>query len=336
MNFARPVALLALVATTVLAAQSAATAQTPEVPPKPAPQGQEAPAEPETLSLGEARALYTKACRKMSNLQGVTFTTETESTSALARQLGRNIFPGGRQIGTIEGRWTPSLSEVWVGDDHELLIHGTRMVARGADQNWVLRRNCLTDGSSLPFLLDPGLLFEALRDVDPADFELTRTETVQIQGADAVLVSVTVEGDAAHELVFSGALPKIENAMIIRMGGMGNAPRPDLTIDLAIYIDPTSSLVRRIVARSTEESALRGAMGNVVFNINGANVAANADEKEKVATHDAGGDRIYEDGLPVRANADKSVGTTTMTFSDHDKPLKTEVDDRAKRLLRLR
>ncbi|MCA8941608.1 MAG: hypothetical protein KDB80_03530 [Planctomycetes bacterium] len=313
-----------------LALVTGAVAQSAESRPTSQPDAPAAPTAQEALQTLE------KACGKMSHLQGLHFSSSQEEENALTRQLGGMLGGGGADSTDVIGRWTPTTVELEIGDADDVVVHGTRMIARDDHHDWSLRRDCLADGGDMPFMFDPGLFFETLGDAIGGNLEFTRAEFVTRGERRYLQVSVTVQDDLAREFAFSGALPRAsQSGGIVMLGGVRglDMPKPSVTTDLAIQIDPESHLIDRIRVKTYEDSPFGG---NVVFQVQGAD-QDDEEEPEEVRTVDENGQRIFEQGLPIRAVEDsQSVLTFSVRFKDHDKPMLPDLDDRARGLLRIR
>ncbi len=294
------------------------------------------PAAPQ-LTLADGHAALTKACGKMGNLQGVQFSTVESQDDAMTRQFGGML---GKAETEVIGRWSPDTVELEIGDADEIVVHRGRMIARDDDHEWSLRRDKLAGGSDVPFVFDPGIFFESMSRVPKDDLEVTNVEKVALRSKEYLVVSVTIEDDAAHELAYTGSVPTVGGR---GMGGMiiGGLPggmkpaAPSLTTDLAVYIDPDSHLIHRIRVKAYQESPFGG---NVVIQVAGGGGADDEEEEdEEIETKDASGKQIYKKGLPLRnVGKGESVLTYNIRFRDHDKPMVPELDDGARKLLRMR
>lgn len=293
------------------------------------------PQEPPPLTAQDAFLALQKACGKMSNLQGLHYASSEEQENALTRQIG-GMFGGGSNSTDIIGRWSPRTLELEIGESDEIVMHGTRMIARNDEYDWSLRRNRLADGSSMPFVYDPGVFFETMGNAIKGDLELTRFDRVVVRERPMLLLSLTIEGDLAREFAYTGALPTpSEGGGMVILGGMGGErPKAKIQTDLAIYIDPESHLIDRLRVKSYQDSPFGG---RVVFQVQGGGEDEDEDAEEEIQTIDENGNRIYKKGLPVRKIEDgQSAMSFTVRFKEHDKPTLPKLSDEARTLLRMR
>lgn len=219
--------------------------------------------------------------------------------------------------------------------DNEVVFAGRRQIARVENGDWKLRDQCLAGGQDLPFVLDPQLLFDRLLALGP---EVTHAEVGTWNDRPIEILTVTVEGDDAVELLWSGALPEqgggLGGIMIVNQGGRKAVPKPDVVIDLAFFVDPATRLVHELKVRSYAEAGAKGARIVAIggpgggFHIGG---EEEEEEEEQEATAPA-----FEDGLPVRDTEDRVVQKLDVTFTDHGEAPLPELDETARRLLGLK
>ena len=320
---------LPLLAATALAQEE----PTPEAPPKPDPQ----------ICLAEA-------IQKMRLLPSVEFrTTEAQDSSTsrqVRRQLGGMGGLGGGGDTEVHGSWSDGILQARLNDDaDEILAYRGRMIARGDDSDWKLRHRRLVNGQEMPFVLDPSRFFEALTDLPKNAVRVRHSEETAYKGQDLLLVGVTLTDEHAQEFALSGALPWVQTGMGgvrilggLGAAGMGRAPLPDLTIDLALYLDPKTGFVHRAQCRVDRKG---GGNGGVQIQIGGAGgmggLGGGEEEKEEeVKEKDEQGNRIYKRGLPVRKLRETiSRLDYDIRFTKHGMPVPHKLDERARKLLRI-
>ncbi len=242
----------------------------------------------------------TDVATAMRALPGVAFKTFEEQDQAMIRRF-RRMMPQEARETELSGRTAGELLVASVFDgEHEVVLSGARMIARVADGEWRARRGVTVDGRPLPFLFDPALFFERLADVVESGKDERREETTWREKPWQI-VTVTFDEEAARDLVLGGAVPRVGGGMrgAIMIGGpaLGGDDPPEITLDVALWIDPQTGLCHRMKASAYEVSDVPD---NVHIQIEGD--AGEADDAgEKVKELDADGKRIYKGGLPVRA-----------------------------------
>ena len=332
----RPIRIVSLCAATVLALPVAAQEKSNAEPP--------AERSPE-----EVLAL---AVKRMSQLTAVAFRTTETQNSAMSRQVAKQVGGVGLMGGggsTIRGTWSDGVLSARVNDDGDrVVLYRGRMVARNDDIEWKPRRSRLVDGAAMPFVMDPQRTFEALVALPKAARRVARSEKGQYKDRDVLILSITLEGEAAQDFALSGTLPTVSSRMggamaFVRRMGMGpggGGALPELTVDLALYVDPTTGYVHKMKSRTYQESQ---AMGNVQIQIAGGGVLGGGggddedEDEDELREKDAKGRRIYKRGLPVRRLGDNvSRMDFDIVLSKHDRPVKLGLPAAAKQLLRLR
>ena len=226
------------------------------------------------------------------------------------------------------------------GDDEAVLYRG-RMVAR-SDSDWKLRRNYLYNGSPMPFVLDPQLFFEALGQLPKSALKIRKVDHQETTKGKRVVLSITLTGEAATDFALAGTLPPFEKGfggMIVKLGAMGGGGggEPDLTVDLALMLDPNTALVHRVRSASYQEGGMAGG-GRVVIAGGGGGFGDEDDEEDEkeVKIRDAQGNRIYKRGLPRRKLKDsQSKMEFNISFTKHGQPYVFEMDAAGRKLLRL-
>ncbi len=316
-----------------------------------APVAQESAPTPQQI---DATTLLKKAIKKMSSLNSVRFKTTEIQDAASTRQimkqmagLGGGMFPGAEDK-VVRGALSDGILHAKTNDgDDELAIYRGRMVARsyGEDSEWKLRRNRLYDGSPMPFLLDPQLFFEALAQVPKSELKVRRIDHQDTTRGPRIVLSITLRDDAANDFALAGTLPAMATGfggMFAKLGAMGGAGGPpDMTVDLALIVDPNTALVHKVRTASYQEGGVPGGrvvLGGAPGGFGGEDDEDDEDEDEEqvVKTRDAQGNRLYKRGLPVRKLKDSlSKMQFNISFTKHGQPYVFKLDAVGRKLLRL-
>ena len=275
-----------------------------------------------------------KACAKMSSLSGVAFRSYEAQDDAMMRQF-RGQMPdgmGGEDI-EVRGEWCRGVTRALLNfEEDEIIRHGRRVAARGAD-DWTRRMDATAEGSPLPYIFDPELFFEI---VASSGVEVSHSEPGKYKGDEVLIVGCTIEGDEAHELSLTGAFPRPKSGggIIMMGGGMGGPPPSEVMIDIAFYIDPETSMVRRLRVMTYKENPF---VGQVQIAVNGGGGGGDDDEEEEdVEEFDGDGKRLYKKGMPVRALGEKlSLADFDVSFSEHGKTFDVDVPKAIAKFLKL-
>ena len=310
------------------------------------PAAAEAAAPATTTSADDA--LLAKALAKMGNLTGIKFKTVEVQDNAMMRRI-RSQMPagmGGDEDVQVEGTWCQGVISASVGEGDQIVRCRGRTLAHG-DGGWKLRGDTLPGGGSLPFLFDPQLFFEVLAALPKEALKVAHAEDAKRGEQTLRVLTITLDGDAARDLFFAGAFPRVSGGpVMMRMGGMNmGGEAPAVTVDVALQVDPASGLVHRTRVKAYEENQFAGQMRIAVGGGGGGAVAAGGgneeggeeakEEKEAKAGGEAG-EHTYKGGLPVRKlGATLSMVDFDATLSEHDKTFALELDAAAKRLLHL-
>lgn len=304
-------------------------------------------AEPQQI---DSDALLQKAIQKMASLHSLCFqTTETQdaaSTRQILKQmagLGAGaVLGGGDKV--VRGAFSDGILHAKMNDGNdEAVLYRGRMVAR-SDSSWKLRRNRLHGGAPMPFILDPQLFFEALGQVPRSSITVRKVDHQETTQGKRVVLSLSLTGDAANDFGLAGTLPPVAKGfggMAMKLGGMGgDAKEPDLTIDLALTVDPATALVHRVRSATYQEGGLPGGgrvmVGGAGFGEEEEEEEEKEEDKEEVKTRDAQGNRIYKRGLPIRKLKDSlSRMEFDISFTKHGQPYVFELDAAGRKLLRL-
>ena len=293
----------------------------------------------------DGAVLLAKAMKKMTKLDSVRFDSEARQDSALLRQVAKQIAamgaPGGAMGGQsieVSGVYSQGIIHASFGDGGpEILTHGRRTVSR-CNGNWKLQRD-IKEG----FVFDPQLFFEALAQLPEASRKIQRVEHKDVVNGKRIVISLSLRDDPAIDFAKAGAVPEIESpmgGMMKRLGPMaaamgGGFGDPDTTIDLAIEIDPVTSLVHRVRSASYQSSPAAGAF---MAAPQGGGMPGLGDEEDEEEEDEEKQDEAkqpgYRRGLPVRKlTKDLSKSGFTVTFRDHQKPHAFKLDGNWRELL---
>lgn len=291
----------------------------------------------EAASGSTEQALLSRALTQMAALPGVAFKTIEASDQAMTRRF-RDAVGGDAEI-EVSGSCCEGLIQASLNyDADEVITHAGRTVARASEGEWKPRHGVLAGGQPMPFVFDPELFFEVLSALPAEALQVERTEQTTYKDMDLVILTLTLDGKTAREFGMTGALPRIPSPMF-RMGGMDAAmPQPEVTTDIAIFVDPKTALIHRIRCKSYEESQM---MAQVQFKVAGAggqevDVEENSDTDDTEET-DAQGNRIYKKGLPVRKLGEgTSLLDFDIAFADHGKKFTPALDANARKLLKIK
>jgi len=281
---------------------------------------QENKAENKPQGFAAERALLQRMIDEMSALPACTFTVEQEQKSDIANGAAmveaeiaatRNaraagvapgqltnqfVFTSAPNVATnrVAGGWSDGLLWASACEGKNLAVwHGRRAIARQDQQAWKPRQGVLGDGLPMPCPLDPDTFFLALQH---GKVELIHSEAGSLVDKPTQIVTGHAAADDAYDLLWSGLLPE---AITSSFGGHAatrarlGRPKPDIDLDVAIWIDPATARAQQIRVRCYMRLVeRRGAVGAQ------AKGAAEA-EKEESAKEEP--ERLtFVDGLPMR------------------------------------
>lgn len=253
------------------------------------------------------------------------------------------------QGGKATGSWHEGVRHVTFDGDNgdEIVVAGDRSLAKDKDRDWCLRVGHLADGNTVPFAADIPLVLELLAAMDLAIVQRT---VGSIDDRPVEIVTATLNPDQVAELAWSGALPDglFSGNGAFAFGGMaGNgqrppAPKPEATLDVAIALDPATSLVHDVHFRSWTKNSgngrhvvFRGGAGAIV-QVAGAGQGDDDEEEEdeKTAAAAKAAPMQYENGLPVRPRKKMAVADFAVRLRDHGTAKAPELTDAQRKLLR--
>lgn len=239
-------------------------------------------------------------------------------------------FPFAQDAPVVQGGWRQDF--VWGDIDGAAFArHRGRTIARFAD-TWKLRAERLADGSEMPFVVDPELLFTVLRELPAAARTVAHVDRGTIGERRVTILTLSLAHDAAEDVAESGAVPQaLEPGLggVIVFGGRApQQPRIERELHVALHVDPDNGDVLQLGVKLYEKNQQ---FGRVFAMRAKAADADDDDDKEEAAPPP------WQDGLPTRApTADESVLTFVVEFPKLGLAELPELDDHAKQLLRLR
>ncbi|MEO6594465.1 MAG: hypothetical protein ABIP94_06910 [Planctomycetota bacterium] len=288
-----------------------------------------------------AKARLAAALQKTGNLHDAAFTA---SWAPDKKNKGAdNPFAafGASNTAKVAGSWHEGLWHYQFDGDpnDEVLVAGHRTIARDDNIGWKVRPNRYADGNSADFLPDVPLLLQQL-----AAWELAVVQT----GVDSFddrpveIVSVTLTADQVAEAVWSGLLPEalVQGEFAMQFFAVGGraartaAIPPTATVDLAISIDPATSLVQQVRVRGWNKQDAGGRAGVLVVRAGGVVGAGKDEEEDEVEDVKPDAPLTFEMGLPVHPRKKMSVMDYTVRISEHGTKQAPVLSDVQKKLLR--
>ncbi|HZN38516.1 MAG TPA: hypothetical protein VFD82_06910 [Planctomycetota bacterium] len=315
---------------------------------QPAARAADAPAAADALAA--AKQKLTTALQKTAALQDTGYRA---NWGADRKKKGEsNPFEAlvGASKGSVEGSWHTDRQHVAFDNDNkdELVVAGRRSIAKDDQRDWRLRPGRFADGSTTGFVPDVPLLLQQLANWDLAVLQRTAGA---LDDRPVEVISVTLNADQVGEAVWAGLIPESVASPLMmgafgRFGAAGPRPAPatpDATVDLAVTIDPGTSLVHQIQFRgwSKQNAGGRAAGGGVfVVQAGGGAVAMRGggdeegeEEDTKAETGKAGAPMTFENGLPIRPRKKTTVMDYTVRLFDHGSKKAPELSDEQKKLL---
>jgi len=272
-----------------------------------------------------------------------------------AKQGNNNNNPfgallGSRMSGKVTGTWHEGLSHIkFDGDeDDELLLAGARMLARDGNRDWCRRRGHFADGNKLSYVPDPQALLQQLSGWKLA---VTKRGAGSFDDRPVEVLSVTLTNEQVADLFYAGSLPPalqyggnvFGNAVQLAIGGGGGGrqapPAPNLTMDLAIALDPGTGQVFEIRGNAWAEKngngnmfVFRGGAGQVQIGAGGDDEEEEEEEEEEEA--DDEGPLEYKDGLPKRSKKKLSCTKFSLRLTQHGQAPKPTLTETQQKLLK--
>jgi hypothetical protein len=259
-----------------------------------------------------------RALGKTAELQAIAATVKTTETGPLtAAMRGNAAATPDVEVITAAGKLYAKL-----GDD-EVVEDGRRSVARKSGGEWKPRLRRLADGRDVPFVFDPLRLCAAL---NHDKLQVAHAEVGAWNDLPIEIFSVRVEGDAARDLLFAGLVPQpVSGFRVVAFPGANMpAPRPELVVDLAFFVEPSSGTIHRVRLRVVDSS--QAAAGGAAVFVAGGAVVRQVGQQEEEEEAEAGEETpaaapAYKDGLPVRKktkkNQNEPVTVLEATLKEH-------------------
>lgn len=307
-------------------------------------------------ALAAGRDKLAKALAKAAATVDTSFCAEWSVASPKAKADPIAVFltnkAGSAAAGKVQGSWHDGL--VHVTSDapakDELLVAGRRQLAKDKDTDWVLRSGRHADGSDSGYVPDVALLLQQLATWNLA---IVNRSVGSLDDRPIEIYSVTLDPDQVTAAAWADLVPDAlitaanPLAQIVRFqaAGAGAAarpavPKPQATVDLAIFVDPSTSTVHKLHFRSWSKSDPRmaGMAGGALVVRGGAFQVLNAgddEENEETAEQDENAPLQFVDGLPQRPTDKMTVRDYVVELSGHGQTAAPALTDAQRRLLGL-
>lgn len=281
-----------------------------------------------------------KALSTMASLPSLAFATSTSTVAdnPFMRRAGRAPKPSESAAnGVVSG----DILCVNLNDDaDQVVIRGRRMIAKNDSEDWALRRGKLANGSTLPFVLDPQLFFSMLSQLP---LKVMHKQVGTANNKPVETYTFSVEGEAAQNLLWAGAIPEAGagssiggmGVVMIAGGGGAFAGRPaksKVTIDVAVSLDPATSLVHAVKVRTYSKG---NAFPARMVVRGGLEEGEEEEEKEKEEEEFDPENPKFKNGLPVRKKKDMTFMKFDIELTKHNSAVLPDLDARARALLNL-
>ncbi len=229
-------------------------------------------------------------------LRSVAFDCRLQETQSGAMPFGNQ--PRHSQLSGVIDAERGTQVAIGTGE-HEVLLVRDRCVVRRAGGPWVLRRGVLVDGEPLPFV--PDLLALCTMLVPVAEQATSHrggdkgAEQGTEKGTDKVLqIDLKIDGKAARELMWSGALPSPAadlDRLVLGLSLPGvEVAAPKVRYELSFTINRGTQLIQTVVARGWKEPGDAGGVG-VEFELANPDDARKLDEIERARGKDKDADQ---------------------------------------------
>ena len=276
----------------------------------------------------EATALFVRACNRMLAAGSGTFRTDEEQDSAIMR--GQNL-PGGlsHDPPSIRGGWSSDL--LWAETDDDTFATRNGATVAKTDGGWKLRARTLASGAQRPFVLSPTLLFTQLAKLPVAQQGVMNVEAGEAGGKPVAILALSFTGPTADDLALGGALPATGGAFLFGgLPGGSGAPEKTYTVDLALFVEPTSGDVLRLRAKVYEDNPM---LANMRIRFGGGG-GGDGDADEPAAKTPAAATTaapVIKKGLPERTpGGTESVAYLKADFKDLGSAKPPSIDDAGK------
>lgn len=278
------------------------------------------------------RARLTDALTKTAATSDTAFELQWGQPPKKGARPGLAQILGARSRGEVRGSWHEDLAQLAFQNEQEdqLIMAGGKMIARDKQRDWCRRQDRFADGNPASSRPDPRALLAQLGSWPLA---VTQRSAGSFEDRPVEVLSVTLTADQTAELLWSGALPAglkhaagafgqaIQLNLVAGMGGGRQAATPpELTVDLAISLDPGTGTIFEVRGNAWAEQANNG---NVfVFRAGAGAVQVDEDEEDdeedEAAPEEAPGAPLrYEDGLPARDKKELARVPFRLTLRDH-------------------
>src|SRR5262245_43124208 len=302
---------------------------------------------PAAEALAAAKQKLTAALQKTAALQDTGFRANWGADKKKKGEASPFDMLGGNSTGKVEGSWYSDRQHLAFDNDtkDELVVAGRRSIAKDDQRDWCLRPGRFADGNPTGFVPDVPLLLQQLAKWDLAVVQRTASA---LDDRPVEVISVTLNADQVREAVWAGLIPEsVASPLmggIMRFGGGGRsaATPPLATVDLAVTIDPGTSLVHQIQFRSWSKQNAMGKAAGGVFVVQAGGGAVTTvgggggdDDEEDEAKTETGkaAPMTWENGLPVRPRKKTTVMDYTVRLFDHGSKKAPELSDEQKKLL---
>ena len=288
-----------------------------------------------------------KALSTMARLPSLAFETSTTTyaQSPFMRASGGRVPKPKPVVTETNGVASGDILSASVNDDEDQLVfHGRRMIAKNDDSDWALRRGKLANGSALPWVFDPELFFSTISQLP---LKVMHKEVGTANNKPVETYTISFSGKAARNLLWGGVIPEPAGGgrgamQIVMIAGGGGAlrraaPKVNMTVDLAISIDPATSLVHEVKVR-TYSTANNAAFGGMIIRGRGFGGEEEDDEDEEDEEEEEDFDPEepkFKGALPVRKKKGKTFMKFDISITQHNNAVLPDLNARARSLLHL-
>jgi hypothetical protein len=233
-------------------------------------------------------ALLQETLARMLSLRSVAFECRLSETRSATMPFG-NQKQRMQLHGVIEvGHGTQA---AFGTGEHEIFVARDHCVVRRAGGPWVLRRGHLADGQPLPFVPDLLALCTCLQ---PVTEQAKRRDAPPTGESMHQQIELTIDGQAARELMWSGALPApdadIDRLIVgLAIPGVEVSP-PKVHYEVTVTIDAQARLIESLIVRGKKAAGDAGGVG-VEFEVATPDDARKLDEFERASGKGADADK---------------------------------------------
>lgn len=243
------------------------------------------------------------------------------------------------------GSWHGSLLHVAFHGptQDEILRDGGNLIARQQNLGWRPRHDRYADGHKVDFLPDPKRLLQALLELE---LQVKHRDTGLLDERPVEFLALEPNQEQVAELLWRGLLPSVVasqpaangNVFQLLLAQQGGAPRlpatpPKGTVEIAIALDPATSLIRQVHFRSYHDpkapQLVMAGGGAIQIQLE----ATETDGEDKSPDASENQPATYERGLLQRPRQKLWARDYIVTFAEHGEAKPPELDADAKRLL---